>query len=120
MQQRNNDFKKDRPYNKDGKFKKSNFKRYRREEFFVPGHGLAVKVPDANTGTLEKALRYLKRQLKDDDTMMTLRSKRYYEKPSAKRRRELDEAIRNNRYEERVSKRQGKYVWTAIIDGNAQ
>jgi len=118
--QKNNDFKKDRPYNNDGKFKKSNFKRYRREDFFVPGHGLAVKVPDANTGTLEKALRYLKRQLKDDDTMAKVRSKKYYEKPSMRRRRELDEAIRNNNYQERVTKRHVKYVWTAIIDGNAQ
>ena len=100
--------------------KKGNFKRYRREQFFVPGNGLAVKVPDSNPGTLEKALRYLKRQLKDDNTMMRLKEKRYHEKPSSKRRKLKDEAIRNQRYQERVSKRYEKRCWTAIIDGEAQ
>tara|TARA_R100001015_G_C4588412_1_gene144149 strand:+ start:52 stop:378 length:327 start_codon:yes stop_codon:yes gene_type:complete len=100
--------------------KKGNFKRYRREQFFVPGNGLAVKVPDSNPGTLEKALRYLKRQLKDDNTMMRLKEKRYYEKPSLKRSRIKNEAIRNQQYQERISKRYGKTCWTAIINGEAQ
>ena len=95
--------------------KKGNFKRYRREQFFVPGNGLAVKVPDSNPGTLEKALRYLKRQLKDDNTMMRLK-----EKPSLKRSRIKNEAIRNQQYQERISKRYGKTCWTAIINGEAQ
>jgi len=114
------DFKKDRPYNRDGKFKKSNFKRHRREEFFVPGNGLAVKVPDSNIGTLEKALKYLKRQLKDDDTMMRLRAKRYYEKPTAKRKRVKEAAYRAQWTLDRQAERANKgHVWTAIMDGKA-
>jgi len=116
------DYKKDRPYNKDGNFKKSNFKRHRREEFFVPGNAMAVKVPDSNYGTLEKALRYLKKQLRDDDTMMTLRSKQYYEKPSQKRKIQKEEAIRNQQYHERIKKGYDKWhpCWTAIVNGQAQ
>ena len=113
-------YKKDRPYNRDGNFKKSNFKRYRREEFFVPGNGLAVKVPDSSPGTLEKALRYLKRQLKDDDTMMRLKSKSYYEKPSLKRKKIKEEAIRDQKYRTRISKKYDKPCWTVIINGEAQ
>jgi ribosomal protein S21 len=117
------DYKKDRPYNnRDGNFKKSNFKRYRREEFFVPGHGLAVKVPDSNPGTLEKALRHLKRQLKDDDTMMRLKAKKHYEKPSLKRKKIKDEAVREQQYRERIRKGYEKYnpSWTVILNGKAQ
>jgi small subunit ribosomal protein S21 len=103
-------------------FKKGNFKRYRREEFFVPGNGLAVKVPDSNSGTLEKALRYLKRQLKDDGTMLKLKEKRYFEKPSMKRRIQKEEAIRNQQYQERIKKGYDRWhpCWTAIINGQAQ
>ena len=103
-------------------FKKGNFKRYRREEFYVPGNGLAVKVPDSNPGTLEKALRYLKRQLKDDNTMMRLKSNRYYEKPSLKRRKRKEEAIRNQQYHERIKRGYDRHhpCWTVIINGQAQ
>ena len=52
--------------------------------------------------------------------MMRLKEKRYHEKPSSKRRKLKDEAIRNQRYQERVSKRYEKRCWTAIIDGEAQ
>ncbi len=114
-------FKNNRNQNRDG-FKKRPFKgkRHRREDFYVPGHGLAVKVPDEAPGTLEKALKYLKRQLKDDDTMMTLRNNRYYEKPSMRRRRELDEAKRWQWTLDRKAERYDKgHCWTAIIDGKA-
>ena len=102
------------------KSKKGNFKRHRREEFFVPGNALGVKVPDNSPGTLEKALKYLKRQLKDNDTIMQLKANRYYEKPSTKSSRIKNEAIRNQQYQERISKRYGKTCWTAIINGEAQ
>ena len=112
MQQRNKNFKK-RPFKG---------KRHRREEFYVPGNGMAVKIPDAEPGTLEKGLRYLKRQLKDADTMMTLRDKRYYTKPSLKRRKQKEEAIRDQQYRERIRKGYERWhpCWTAIVDGQAQ
>ena len=64
--------------NRNKNFKKRPFKgkRHRREDFYVPGNGLAVKVPDGEPGTLEKAMKYLKRQMKDDGTIMRLKDKR--------------------------------------------
>jgi len=114
------DYKKDRPYNRDGKFKKSNFKRHRREEFFLPGNGLGVKVPDGEQMTLEKALKYFKRQLKDSEKMFILKQRKYYEKPSAKRKRVLDEAKRTQWTVNKQQERADKYIWTAIINGKAQ
>ena len=102
------------------KSKKGNFKRHRREEFFVPGNALGVKVPDSSPGTLEKALKYLKRQLKDNDTIMQLKANRYYEKPSTKRRRVKEEAQRAQWTKERQAERADKnHVWTAIMNGKA-
>ena len=79
--------------NRNKNFKKRPFKgkRHRREEFYLPGNGMGVKIPDSDPGTLEKGLRYLKRQLKDADTMMTLREKRYYTKPSLRKRKQKEE-----------------------------
>jgi len=75
---------------------------------------------DSFNDSLEKAMKYLKRQLKDDDTMMTLRNNRYYEKPSMRRRRELDEAKRFQWTEDRKAERANKgHCWTAIVDGKA-
>ena len=82
--------------------------------------GLGVKVPDSDPGTLEKAMKYLKRQMKDDGTIMRLKDKRYYEKPSMRRRRELDAAIRWQWTLDRKAERADKgHVWTAIINGKA-
>ena len=104
-----------------GDYKKRPFraKRHRREEFFLPGNGLGVKVPDGEQMTLEKALKYFKRQLKDSEKMFELKLRKYYEKPSAKRTRVLDEAKRNQWTANKQQERADKYVWTAIINGKA-
>ena len=82
---------------------------------------MSVRVPDNNPGSLEKALRYLKRKMKDEDIFQKLRSNEYYEKKSAKRRKQMDEAIRWQKKVERDRKARDKnYIWTAIIDGKAQ
>ena len=102
-------------------FKKRNFKRHKRADFMVPGQPMAVRVPDNNPGSLEKALRYLKRKMKDEDIFQKLRSNEYYEKKSAKRRKQMDEAIRWQKKVERDRKARDKnYIWTAIVDGQAQ
>jgi|TARA_R100001129_G_C5264433_1_gene232213 small subunit ribosomal protein S21 len=108
--------------NRNKNFKKRPFKgkRHRREDFFLPGCGLGVKVPDSDPGTLEKAMKYLKRQMKDDGTIMRLKDKRYYEKPSMRRRRELDAAKRWQWTLDRKAERADKgHVWTAIMNGKA-
>ena len=110
--------------NRNKNFKKRPFKgkRHRREEFYLPGNGMGVKIPDSDPGTLEKGLRYLKRQLKDADTMMTLREKSYYTKPSLKRRKQKEDAVRDQQYRERIKRGYDRWnpCWTAIVNGRAQ
>ena len=93
-------YKKDRPYKKDGKrpFKK----RWSRQDFHVAGCPSGVKIPDSSIGALEKGLKYLKRQMKDADIVGKLRSKQYYEKPSMKRRIQLEDAIRSEQYKNKM------------------
>ena len=101
-------------------FKKKNFKRYKRADFMIPGCPMGVRVPDDKPGSLEKALRYLKRKMKDEDIFQKLRTNQYFEKPSSKRRKQKDEAIRWQQKIERDRKREDKnHCWTAIIDGQA-
>ena len=84
------DFKKDN-YKKD--FKKRPFeKRHTRADFYLSGNPDGVKVPDAKPGTLEKALKYLKRQMKDSDVLFKYKEKAYYEKPSQKRKVKMERA----------------------------
>ena len=51
--------------------------------------------------------------------MFELKLRKYYEKPSAKRTRVLDEAKRNQWTANKQQERADKYVWTAIINGKA-
>ena len=108
-------------YKKD--FKKKPFKKksFGRHDFYVEGNPDAVKVPDSSTYSLERALKYLKRQLKDSDKLASYRAKKEYIKPSQVRRKEKEEAERNNQYQLRMEKRHEKgYVWVAIEDGKAK
>jgi len=97
-------------------------KNYRkRADFILEGQPNGVKVPSEDKGDLEKALKVFKRQMKDSGKFETLREKRYYEKPSAKKYKLRSDA---KRYAERQArhaaqndKRYG--CWTAIIDGQA-
>jgi len=83
--QRNNNYKKD--------FKKRPFKkRHTRADFYLPGNPDGVKVPDSDPGTLEKALKYLKRQMKDSDILFRYKEKAYYEKPSHKKKVKMERA----------------------------
>jgi len=99
-------FKNNRNQNRDG-FKKRPFKgkRHRREDFYVPGHGLAVKVPDEAPGTLEKALKYLKRQLKDSEKLFLYKNKRYYEKKSHTKRVKMQRAVAMQRRDDAIQRR---------------
>ena len=84
-----NDYKKD--YKKD--FSRKPFrKRLNRADFYLPGCPEGVKVPDSDKFTLEKALKYLKRQLKDSEKLLLVKERRYFEKPSAKRVKKMERA----------------------------
>ena len=108
-------------YKKD--FKKKPFKKksFGRHDFYIEGNPEGVKVPDSSAYSLERALKYLKRQLKDSDKIAKFRSKTEYIKPAQVRRRNKEEAVRSQQYQERIEKRKEKgYVWVAIEDGKAR
>ena len=106
---------------RDDRTRKPFRKKLGRHEFYIEGNASGVKVPDPSMGTLERALKYLKRQMKDSDVIGKYRSKREYIKPSFKRRIQREEAIRQNAYQIKQEKRNEKgYVWTTIVDGKAQ
>ena len=97
------------------KFQK--IKRYSRQDFYVPGLPSAVKVPDSSPMALERALKYLKRQMKDADTIPRFRSLKEYTKPSLKRRKMKDDAIRKQQLREKISKRYWKeFTWVVPMD----
>ena len=71
--------------------KRKNFRRKPKKEL----QGLMVEVWDNN---VEKALRILKKKVKDSNLFLELREKQYYEKPSDKRRYKKNLAILRNKY----------------------
>lgn len=64
----------------------------KREEQFLYGHAMGVKVINGN---IEAALRKWKRMMKESGIIDDLKARREYTKPAAKRRRKRDEAIRS-------------------------
>ena len=52
-----------------------------------------LKIPVVK-GNLNRALKQFKRKFRDTKVLKELRERQYYTKPSLKRRREKDEAIR--------------------------
>ena len=109
-----NDYKKD--YKKD--FSRKPFrKRLNRADFYLEGCPEGVKVPESSIFSLERALKYLKRQLKDSDEMMRYRAKSEYIKPSTVRRKQKEEAIRAQKYKEKqlaITKYESKNIPNTI------
>ena len=71
--------------------KKKNFRRRPKKEL----QGLQVDVYD---GQVEKAIRILKKKVKESNLFLDLRKKEYYEKPSKLRRDKKNLAILRNQY----------------------
>ena len=71
--------------------KKKNFRRKPKKEL----QGLQVEVYD---GQVEKAIRILKKKVKESNLFLELRKKDYYEKPSKLRREKKNLAILRNQY----------------------
>jgi small subunit ribosomal protein S21 len=71
--------------------KKKNFRRKPKKEL----QGLQVEVYD---GQVEKALRILKKKVKESNLFLDLRKKSYYEKPSRLRREKKNMAKLRNKY----------------------
>jgi ribosomal protein S21 len=82
-------YKKNNRDNQNKDFKKK--KRARKDDMFMYGTALGVKVVDGN---LEAALRLLKRTVKDSGMMDILRDKKEYTKPTTLRRKQREDAQR--------------------------
>jgi ribosomal protein S21 len=74
---------------KNDNFKKK--KKGRKDDMFMYGNALGVKVVDGN---LEAAIRLLKRTVKDSGMMDILRDKKEYTKPTVVRRKQKEDAQR--------------------------
>ena len=80
--------------------KKKNFRRKPKKEL----QGLQVDVYD---GQVEKAIRILKKKVKESNLFLELRKKEYYEKPSRIKRHKKNLARLRNQY--KVEKEQKNY-----------
>lgn len=71
-------------------------------EYFNP----AIEV---RNGDVNKALRILKKRLERDDFLKDIARTQYYEKPSVKRKRIKDQAVKRQKKHERDSEAAGEY-----------
>ena len=70
-------------------------KKVRKEDMQVWGKPLAVRVVDGN---IEQALRLFKRIVKESGNLQELKDRRYYTKPSEKRRKVVQSKKRLNKF----------------------
>jgi len=93
----------------------------KRADFILEGQPNGVKVPSEDRDDLEKSLKVFKRQMRDSGIFETLREKRYYDKPSAKKYRKNAEAKRHNQNQLKrdANTDKGYKCWVAILDGKA-
>jgi ribosomal protein S21 len=73
--------------------------RYKKSDFFSETSALGVKVPDASDYALEGALKTLKRNLKDEGRLQRFKDNKEYTKPTTKRRKLKNDAIRRQAME---------------------
>tara|TARA_B100001094_G_scaffold53050_1_gene48579 strand:+ start:19117 stop:19494 length:378 start_codon:yes stop_codon:yes gene_type:complete len=104
-------------------FKKKNFKRRKRltrQDYQIEGQPRGVKVPEGSS--IDQALQRFRRMMKHTGIIQELKDKRYYIKPSLKRKVEKERAIGLMKNEQRKIDRfnSNKHTWTAIIDGTAK
>jgi len=64
---------------------------------------LEIRVDDNN---IEKALRLLKRKMQNDGLFRELKNRRFYEKPSLKKKRKRREAQKRKQKNQRMSRQQ--------------
>ena len=70
---------------------KKPYKKIRREDMEVPGCFTAVKVVNGN---IELALKAFKRKIKDSGKIEELKDRKEYIKPSAVKRKKMQQAVR--------------------------
>ena len=104
-------------------FKKKNFKRRKRltrQDFQVPGQPRSIKVPEG--ANIEQALQRFRRMMKHTGVIQELKERRYFIKPSLKRKVEMERAIGLQRKEQKRVDREmsNNSCWTVIVNGEAR
>ena len=108
------DYKKDFNNRKD--FSRKPFrKKLNRADFYLPGCPEGVRVPDPDKYTLEKALKYLKRQLKDSEKLLLVKERRYFEKPSSKRVKKMERARALQKRHDAMQRRTDKHYESWLV-----
>lgn len=79
--------------------------RSRRLTLEKPGRETCLEVVVQENESLERALRRFKRKVQRSGLYSELRKRRFYEKPSAQRKRKREAAIRRERRRQRRSRR---------------
>ena len=94
---------------------KKNFrrrKRYARRDFYLSGIPSGVKIPENTPEALEMGLKYLKRQMKDTNTMGIYKDKTEFKKPSAVRRKIKKDAVRKQKLWNKITEQYWKdFTW---------
>jgi small subunit ribosomal protein S21 len=93
----------------------------KRADFILEGRPNGVNVPSEDKDDLEKSLKVFKRQMRESGIFETLREKKYYEKPSARKYRAKAEAVRyaKNQLKKERAEEKAYGCWTAIIKDQA-
>ena len=103
-QPRNNN--QNKQYTKDWNNKKRDF-RPKKEEHYLDAYKPGIEVWN---GDVNKALRILKKRLEKADFQKELAKQQFYEKPSAKRKRKKDAAIKRTRKAEDLQISKGEWM----------
>ncbi len=104
-------------------YKKKNFKRRKRltrQDYQIPGQPRGVKVPEGSN--IEQALQRFRRMMKHTGIIQELKDKRYFVKPSLKRKVEKERAIGLQRKEQKRidMDMSNNTCWTVIVNGEAR
>jgi ribosomal protein S21 len=70
---------------------RNNNRKVRKEQMMIPGRFRAAKVVNGN---IEAALKFFKRQMKESEILDELKDRKEFIKPSARKRKKMDDAIR--------------------------
>tara|TARA_R110001599_G_scaffold1706_5_gene8509 strand:- start:60796 stop:61110 length:315 start_codon:yes stop_codon:yes gene_type:complete len=74
-------------------------RKFKKTDFISENSALGVKVPDSSDYALEGALKVFKRNLKDEGRLLRVKANQEYTKPTTKRRKLKNDAVRRQAME---------------------
>ncbi len=93
-------------------------RRFKKTDFISEISSTGVKVPDSSDYALEGALKAFKRNLKDEGRLQRLKANKEYVKPTTKRRKKMNDAVRRQSLEHKKEVAMWQdMTWTTIVDG---